>query len=50
MTELADYSWVHARVKLSTGIEMHFVERGQGPCVILCHGWPEFWYSWRHQV
>jgi pimeloyl-ACP methyl ester carboxylesterase len=29
---------------------MHFVEQGQGPLVILCHGFPECWYSWRHQL
>jgi pimeloyl-ACP methyl ester carboxylesterase len=29
---------------------MHFAEQGQGPLVILCHGFPECWYSWRHQL
>ncbi len=32
------------------GIRMHYVERGSGPLVILLHGFPEFWYSWRHQI
>ncbi|MHB8577138.1 MAG: alpha/beta fold hydrolase [Dehalococcoidia bacterium] len=32
------------------GIRMHYVERGAGPLVILLHGFPEFWYSWRHQI
>jgi pimeloyl-ACP methyl ester carboxylesterase len=34
------------------GIRVHFVETGptDGPCVILCHGFPECWYSWRHQL
>jgi pimeloyl-ACP methyl ester carboxylesterase len=32
------------------GIRMHFVERGSGPLVVLLHGFPEFWYSWRHQI
>jgi len=32
------------------GIRMHFVEQGKGPLVLLCHGWPELWYSWRHQL
>lgn len=31
-------------------IRMHFVEQGSGPLVVLCHGWPESWYSWRHQL
>lgn len=34
----------------TNGIKMHFVEQGQGPLVILCHGFPECWYSWRHQL
>ncbi|MBC7982600.1 MAG: alpha/beta hydrolase [Candidatus Obscuribacterales bacterium] len=32
------------------GIKMHLAELGAGPLVILCHGWPELWYSWRHQL
>jgi epoxide hydrolase 4 len=31
-------------------VRLHFVEAGQGPLVILLHGFPEFWYSWRHQI
>ena len=34
----------------TNGINMHFVEQGEGPLVIMCHGWPESWYSWRHQL
>lgn len=29
---------------------MHMVECGAGPLVLLCHGFPESWYSWRHQM
>ena len=32
------------------GIEMNVAEYGEGPLVLLCHGWPELWYSWRHQL
>ena len=32
------------------GIEMFLLEQGEGPLVVLCHGWPELSYSWRHQV
>jgi pimeloyl-ACP methyl ester carboxylesterase len=32
------------------GVRLHFVEAGSGPPVILLHGFPEFWYSWRHQI
>lgn len=34
----------------SNGIRMHYVEQGEGPVVVLLHGWPESWYSWRHQI
>jgi epoxide hydrolase A/B len=32
------------------GIEMFLLEEGEGPLVVLCHGWPELSYSWRHQI
>ncbi len=31
-------------------IDMHIAETGEGPLVILMHGFPELWYSWRHQI
>ena len=34
----------------SNGIRMRIAEMGQGPLVLLLHGWPESWYSWRHQL
>jgi epoxide hydrolase A/B len=34
----------------TNGISMHIAEAGQGPLVVLCHGFPESWYSWRHQI
>lgn len=33
----------------TNGIRMHVAEQGEGPLVVLCHGFPECWYSWRHQ-
>lgn len=32
------------------GIRLHYMEAGEGPLVVLLHGFPEFWYSWRHQL
>jgi pimeloyl-ACP methyl ester carboxylesterase len=32
------------------GIRMHYVEAGRGETVLFLHGFPEFWYSWRHQL
>jgi pimeloyl-ACP methyl ester carboxylesterase len=34
----------------SNGIRLNIAERGSGPLVLLCHGFPESWYSWRHQI
>jgi pimeloyl-ACP methyl ester carboxylesterase len=34
----------------TNGIRMHIAEQGAGPLVVLCHGFPESWYSWRHQL
>ncbi|MBO0756548.1 MAG: alpha/beta hydrolase [Bradyrhizobiaceae bacterium] len=38
------------RIIETTGIRIHVAEQGTGPLVILCHGFPECWYSWRHQL
>jgi pimeloyl-ACP methyl ester carboxylesterase len=41
--------WRHRTVD-SNGIRLHLVEEGEGFPVVLCHGFPELWYSWRHQI
>ena len=38
------------RVVETNGIRMHVAEAGRGPLVVMCHGFPESWYSWRHQL
>lgn len=38
------------RVIKANGIDLFVREAGQGPLVVLCHGWPELSYSWRHQI
>jgi pimeloyl-ACP methyl ester carboxylesterase len=38
------------RILKTNGISLNIVEQGQGPLVLLCHGFPESWYSWRHQI
>lgn len=35
---------------VANGIRIFYVEEGEGPLVLLCHGFPESWYSWRHQL
>jgi len=34
----------------TNGIRLNVAEQGDGPVVLLCHGFPESWYSWRHQI
>ena len=39
-----------SRTISANGIEIFVIEEGEGPLVLLCHGWPELSYSWRHQI
>jgi len=41
---------VEHRVVAANGIDVHVAELGAGPAVVFCHGFPESWYSWRHQM
>jgi len=34
----------------ANGIQIHYAAQGKGPLVLMCHGFPESWYSWRHQL
>ena len=38
------------RTVQTNGINVHIAEAGEGPLVLLVHGFPELWYSWRHQL
>ena len=46
---MPEESWRHRRVE-TNGIRLHIVEEGEGFPVVLCHGFPELSYSWRHQI
>jgi epoxide hydrolase 4 len=39
----------HAYVQ-TTDVRLHYVAAGRGPAVVLLHGFPDFWYGWRHQI
>jgi pimeloyl-ACP methyl ester carboxylesterase len=41
---------IRHRLVETNGIRLHVAEAGAGPLVVLCHGFPESWYSWRHQL
>ena len=40
----------HNHYLKTNGIQLHYVTQGEGPLMLLLHGFPEFWYSWRHQI
>jgi pimeloyl-ACP methyl ester carboxylesterase len=48
MTTLSS-EWQHHFVETNR-IRLHYVTQGEGDLVLLLHGFPEFWYSWRHQI
>ena len=41
--------WTHRSVS-ANGTRFHVAEAGEGPLVLLLHGFPEFWWTWRHQL
>lgn len=43
------FNWTHLFIETNR-IRLHCVTQGEGELVILLHGFPEFWYSWRHQI
>jgi len=34
----------------NNGVKIHYVTLGEGPLVVMIHGFPDFWYTWRHQM
>jgi pimeloyl-ACP methyl ester carboxylesterase len=49
MATLDDIELRHGYADLPEA-RLHYVEAGEGPLVVLLHGFPEFWYGWRHQI
>ena len=49
MTEPTVSPWKEGYIN-ANGVRFHYVEQGKGPLVLLIHGFPEFWYSWRYQI
>lgn len=48
MTEI-EFGWQHRYIE-TNDIRLHCVTQGEGDLVLLLHGFPEFWYSWRYQI
>ena len=34
----------------SSGVKIHYASLGKGPLVVMIHGFPDYWYTWRHQM
>jgi pimeloyl-ACP methyl ester carboxylesterase len=43
--ELGDHGFVD-----SQGVKIHYVTKGKGPLLVMLHGFPDFWYTWRNQI
>ena len=41
--------WNHRNVD-ANGIGVHYVRHGSGSPLVMLHGWPEFWYTWRKNI
>ena len=48
-TAASEAGWTH-REAVVNNVRLHWVEAGSGPPVLLLHGFPEFWWEWRHQI
>ena len=46
---LIEGPWEH-RFVAANGARFHVAEQGEGPIVLLLHGFPQFWWAWRHQM
>jgi pimeloyl-ACP methyl ester carboxylesterase len=40
----------HAYATSEGGVKIHYASLGEGPLVVMIHGFPDFWYTWRHQM
>jgi pimeloyl-ACP methyl ester carboxylesterase len=49
-TQVQSPELTHGQAQVGNGITLHYVEAGEGPLVVLLHGFPEFWYGWRRQI
>lgn len=49
-TRVGDWGRLPVRRVATNGVELSVVDHGEGPAVVLCHGFPELAFSWRHQV
>lgn len=46
---MVEQGWDHHEA-IVNGVRLHYVQAGEGPLVVLLHGFPEFWWSWHRQI
>jgi len=46
---MRETGWNHQYLD-TNGINIHYIRHGEGSPLILLHGWPEFWFSWRKNI
>jgi len=49
MTSVIQPNWTHEYIT-TNGVKLHYVTQGEGRLMLMLHGFPEFWYSWRYQI
>src|SRR5260370_26301112 len=49
-TSIMAEPWRFEKLKLKSGLKMRIARAGSGPLVVMLHGFPECWYSYRHQI
>ncbi|MBW4660924.1 MAG: alpha/beta hydrolase [Drouetiella hepatica Uher 2000/2452] len=49
VTDSKNLPWQHNYIT-TKGVRLHYVTQGEGELMLFLHGFPEFWYSWRHQI
>ena len=54
MTEITTTSDIEQQVEHgyadNNGVKIHYTSLGTGPLIVMIHGFPDFWYTWRHQM
>ena len=44
-----DKAWTDSFIE-TNGVKLHYISQGEGSLMLMLHGFPEFWYSWRYQI
>ena len=48
--DLCHFVRVSKPLSFTGDIKIHYVTSGSGPLIVMVHGFPDYWYTWRHQM